>query len=414
MSKILVVIAEFYPLQNATANCVMNICSKIKKMDKSLQFDVLCYKSSVNDSSESTYKIFHIYRINKLAFISKQSFYSMHRKKIHLFKKVFFLLNKICFKIEKKLYHKPWRLSYKKVVKKIKELDVKNNYDYLLSVSGDYSVSYACSTYKNKNKKIKLITYLTDPLVENPLYIKKSEKAKKDDFKFLYNMSDKFILPTLIYDSNMYVNKSISLEFPSFYEKEEYIPQNDNIVFNKNKTNLLYTGIFYPSIRTPDYIMKIIDSLPNNVVLHICGNVSNNIKKKYKNLVDDNKVVFHGNVSHQILFNAICDCDLLVNIGNSTKFMLPSKLISYISTAKPIINIINIDDCPSIKYLLRYDDYINIFESFPFEENVKKIKEYISKEHILISKSVIFEKYNSLTIDYIAEHFYNFAFENKH
>ena len=46
--------------------------------------------------------------------------------------------------------------------------------------------------------------------------------------------------------------------------------------------------------------------------------------------------------------------DILVNIGNATKYQLPSKLVEYVSTGKPILNITSILDDSSDAFLSSY------------------------------------------------------------
>lgn len=412
MAKVLIIIGEFYPLQNATANCVMNICSKIREIDSSIQFDVLCFKTGADDSLESHFDFYHIYRIDKDGLMDKNSFFLFaSKKRFPWLKKSMFLIKKIIFRLREKASLRPWRFVYKDLYHCLNKLDEKNHYDYLMCVSGNYSTAFCGALFKEK-RNFKLITYLTDPLLENPIYSGKKEKYKKDDFNYIYSKSDCFVVTPIIYDNMKQKEKALPLEFPSFFEKEIYTKDENNIVFDNAKKNLLYTGLFYQSIRSPDYLMRLISEMPDSFVLHVCGKIQQNYISKYKELAEAKKVLFHGNLSHQLLFNAIHDCDFLVNIGNSVSTMLPSKLISYISTGKPIINLVKKNDCPTLSYLSNYPDYLNIFESDDFEKNKRLLMSFVSKKHLLIPKDLVFNIYNHCTIDYIAQKFYESAFRN--
>ena len=52
--------------------------------------------------------------------------------------------------------------------------------------------------------------------------------------------------------------------------------------------------------------------------------------------------------------------DILVHIGNTRPDMLPSKILDYISTGKPIINLYQHDQCPTLTILEKYPLKINI------------------------------------------------------
>ena len=410
MAKVLIVISEFYPLQNATANCVINLCRRFKQFNDSMQFDVLCFKTNSEDDLESYFDFFHIFRINKKSLIDKQSFFSDSKNSV--IDKLLFVVNKILFKIQKIVCSHPWRLGYKELLKGIRTLNKKNSYDYLLCVSGNYCSSYSGAIFK-KESPIKLITYLTDPLIENPLYASKRKRNLLHDFDIIYSSSTMLAVTPIIYSNLKNKDKILPLEFPSFFEKETYTHDSKNIVFQKNKINLLYTGIFYPKIRTPDFLIKLLMNLPDDFVLHICGSVSKKFLSKYKEAIDKKRLMVYGNINHQLLFNAISDCDFLVNVGNNTSYMLPSKLISYISTGKPIINIVKISNCPTLSYLFDYPNYVNIYENNRMEDNLNLLLSFVFKPHQIIPKKDIYKMYERCTTDYVASQFYKNAFSKR-
>ena len=51
---------------------------------------------------------------------------------------------------------------------------------------------------------------------------------------------------------------------------------------------------------------------------------------------------------------------MLINIGNLVKNQLGSKLIDYISTGKPIVNIYQIEMCPTLSVLEKYNLCISL------------------------------------------------------
>ena len=416
MPRILVLIAEFYPYRNATANCIINICERLKAIDDRFLFDVLCFKTNADDPNESVYGVFNIKRVTKLSLLDKNSYFDYVQRSKELFvskgfKKILFLLAKIGHKVFQRFSLKPWRSVYKSFYKRLFSLCRKNEYDNVIAVSGNYSVAYSAALFKhNDNHIMNLTIYLTDPLIGNPLFAHKSKQRIKKDFDFICNMSDRLVVTPVIYEELRDKTKSIPIEFPSFFEHEEYINSPKNVVFNKKTINFLYTGTFYPRIRDPWYLMELVKNLDDRYVLHICGTIGRHFYRKYRSFIEQGRLIIHNNLPQQELYNAICDCDFLVNIGNSTNSMLPSKLISYISSGKPIINIVKIKNCPTMEYLSNYSEHVNLFEYEPISFGLSSLKAFLSREHKRINKDIIFSTYRHCTTEFITSQFYNFVF----
>lgn len=404
MNKVLICIAEFYPLQNASANCVINICHELKKLDESLQFDVLCLKSNPADFDEEYFDCFSIHRIYVRGEIGKQAFFE-YAKELPFPKerKYFFLIAKALYRIRQRVSKHPWRVLYKTFLRKIEELNHNNRYKIIMPVSGNFSTSYACAKYKKRFPNQSVIAYWLDPLIMNPLFSNKDPRSLKNDNEFIQRYSDRMIVTPVIYNHLENKRGVFPAEFPSFFEDEHYTNDPHNIVFDSEKHNLLYTGTFYKDIRNPELLIQIIAALPDKVVLHICGIVGESFLKKHQDLISKGRIVLHGNVSHQILYNAIIDCDYLVNYGNLTEFLLPSKLISYISTGKPIINVYQINNCPSFDYLKQYQPYLNLYARDNSKENSRTLMSFISSNSCCLDRDTIFEKYKECTKKYISE-----------
>jgi hypothetical protein len=62
----------------------------------------------------------------------------------------------------------------------------------------------------------------------------------------------------------------------------------------------------------------------------------------------------HGLVDRQAAAKAVDDADVLVNIGNRYQCQLPSKLVDYGSTGKPILNVIGCSSDLSLDALRGY------------------------------------------------------------
>jgi hypothetical protein len=56
------------------------------------------------------------------------------------------------------------------------------------------------------------------------------------------------------------------------------------------------------------------------------------------------------------------DADLLVNIGNTTSYQLPSKVVEYASTGKPVLNIYKIHNDSSTQFFSSYGACLNVMD----------------------------------------------------
>jgi hypothetical protein len=58
-------------------------------------------------------------------------------------------------------------------------------------------------------------------------------------------------------------------------------------------------------------------------------------------------VILHGPVPRAQVQHALASANVLVNIGNSTPHQLPSKIVEYMMTGKPILNVVQRPNDPS-------------------------------------------------------------------
>jgi hypothetical protein len=115
--------------------------------------------------------------------------------------------------------------------------------------------------------------------------------------------------------------------------------------------------------------------LGDKLEMHFFGNINDctDSFELYKDLLNK-KIFLHGLVNHDIALQAMNEADFLINIGNNTSYQLPSKVVEYASTGKPIINIVKSDK----------DSTINFFKKYPaslclVENETKVDSNYISK-----------------------------------
>lgn len=142
-----------------------------------------------------------------------------------------------------------------------------------------------------------------------------------------------------------YLNKFEALQFPKLVQPR-IIRQSVN-----DKPRLLYTGSFYSSIRSPHILTMLRQALTPWFEIVFCGSCD---RDKDMEELKNSGVICKGYCAQDVLQQEITDADILINIGNSVRNQLGSKLIDYISTGKPILNVTQIDNCPTEHVLKDY------------------------------------------------------------
>ena len=124
---------------------------------------------------------------------------------------------------------------------------------------------------------------------------------------------------------------------------------------------IFYIGTLYRELRSPISAIQLFEKLSNKNLrfkLYFVGMnakiLQNYITKKYVQLF------LKSEIPHSSVFKLIRNADILLNISNSSNFQLPSKVVEYIATGKPIINITNCNNDLSGKFFANYKNTLNV------------------------------------------------------
>lgn len=149
----------------------------------------------------------------------------------------------------------------------------------------------------------------------------------------------------------------------------------NHIFIKKDKIRFVFMGTLYKTIRSPQFSLQLFrrllqTSLGDRLEMHFFGRNSDctNSFELYKDLFN-NKIFTHGLVDHNIALRAMKEADFLINIGNTTSYQLPSKLVEYMSSGKPIINFISSSNDSSLALIKDYPLHINIIDKGITKEN---------------------------------------------
>ena len=159
MKSILLVTSDFYPKSGACSNIIDSL---IKEFEKHFAVCVVSCRAS-NEVVEHP---------------SIVSYESCSFKKIKgLINRSNALLQKIVIRIQKKLglYYYNY-FEYKAFIKLFKKIKA-NQFDFVFTVSGNFSNTFACLDFFKK-RKTRIISYQVDPLINNNCCNKKNLKKR--------------------------------------------------------------------------------------------------------------------------------------------------------------------------------------------------------------------------------------------
>ena len=124
-----------------------------------------------------------------------------------------------------------------------------------------------------------------------------------------------------------------ALNLNAFETAKELSSAKDNVV------NLYYAGNFYSDIRNPKELFRHLIDSKLNFVFHVFTNTKDSdnmgILRTYAKQLNTRLVVRHLLPREECIYE-MSKGDFLVNVSNSTSNQLPSKLIDYKLTGRPI------------------------------------------------------------------------------
>ena len=275
------------------------------------------------------------------------------------------------------------------------------DYDLIISVSLPFtSHLVAYSINKKIGKK-----WIMD--IGDPFYLKKdAPENNKYIFSFLnkhfenkfYQSANNVVFThdeSMKYHYNSFpVLDGKSTVLPPVFDANE-IDLNNNFEFSKRPLKIAYFGVLTIGIRTPDNFLAFFDKLQlDEVELH--WYVNEDTKQMVKNRSSTNiNNVFHDMVPRSDAISLMVnEYHALLNIGNANSFQLPSKVIEYISTGKPIVHFSEINNDSAESILKARSNAIIISENSDLNYVKKEINDKLFSDTDMTSV----DKYSSRSV----------------
>ncbi len=273
--------------------------------------------------------------------------------------------------------------------------------DVAISINCSVELSFPLLYLRKKDKlKCKWIWYMLDPFESHEYYRSHTSERKLKRLQHSIMQScDRIVATDLIFnevsqwEQTQILNKITVAGFPKI-EKPQYAAVTDDISLPQGKINVVCTGSKNETVRKSAYTLSLCKQIPS-VAFHFVGN---GWAEEFK--VEDN-LYFYPPHSYQSIRNLQQNADFLLNIGNAVDNQLPSKVLEYISTGKPIINIYKTEKCPA-KALLDCWDALNVEEN---ENAAERLLAFLNASHKTISFDEIECTFQKYTPPYVLEKF---------
>ena len=266
----------------------------------------------------------------------------------------------------------------------------------LVSVSPTFTAALVCGAMSRQVNEVRWILDLGDPFslaVESPpnnfrIYSALNRRVERALFRrssavTLTNANVKQRYTALYSD---YKKKFCVI--PPLLSKMVAMPMQPTRVVNPgDPVRIVYVGALYQYLRRPDFLLTLFSRLAvrgvsRHLELHFVGNIDECVDAfaPYASQIAQ-EIHLHGVVTREEAFAAIGDAVVVVNLGNRNQCQLPSKLIEYMALSKPILNILQTPEDPSLEFLERYRATLTLFASGadPSLEQVQLTEQFIDQ-----------------------------------
>ncbi len=323
-------------------------------------------------------------------------------------KKLFYKSLKKIYRIIVKTFSWPdysmfWLLS---IYKNKKNLNL--DYDLIISVSLPFS-SHIAAYILNKRKNKDWIMDIGDPFT--------LKKDAPENNKILYGFLNKYYEKKFYALANkiLFTHEDAMSAHVDYFDidssktfianpisefKEEIYSRALKYNFNSKPIKFGYFGIFTKGVRSPKNFMNYLQGT-ENIELHWYVNEDSKNEIILNNVVSES--IFHSLVNRDEALNRMADTvHCLLSIGNLNNTQLPSKVIEYISTGKPVIHFSEIDNDPVENIAKEFNNLFIISDRTNKDNLFKQLNEYY-KNINSFNKENFIENYTASSVTKILD-----------
>ena len=254
--------------------------------------------------------------------------------------------------------------------KRLRALCLENEYDWIVSVAYPFTNHLMAARWTPESTR--LAFYNLDPYWNNGTYPLQLAAARAAEEADIYQKADCiFCTPEQLPDYQgpafqKVADKVHPLPYPKLIEPKRQ--ENCPIQFDPECINLLYLGTVYGDIRKPEVLFRLFEQalrkeprLRLYVIGKKFGAAADQYLTEYSRKLGNALICGHPIPPEQTT-DLLLRADILVNMGNTVHNQMPSKLVEYIATGKPILNVSVDENCNTIPVLKRYPFCCQVFE----------------------------------------------------
>ncbi|WP_340025415.1 hypothetical protein MHI24_09655 [Paenibacillus sp. FSL K6-1096] len=255
-----------------------------------------------------------------------------------------------------------------------KNIDVEK-YDSIVSIGLPFYINFITAL---KIKKIKSTKCISISDWSDPFF-----KSGDTKVAFYFKALQKYACSAVNYITIPTENALYYFENYTDKNKIKVIPQGFNFEnvkleeYKKNKRiTFAYAGIFYKEIRNPEKLLNALSKMNIDFLFVMYtmthGAVYNDVLLPYKKILGD-KLEINSLIPREDCITKLSSMDFLINLENSTSNQVPSKLVDYALTNRPILSIKHDEISTDIIYSFFKGDYSTALK-IPLEKyNIKNV-----------------------------------------
>lgn len=256
------------------------------------------------------------------------------------------------------LYRLVWRnicfpddacLWYFPAKKRASQLLERHTFDALITVSLPFTGHLIGLFLKKRYPDITWLTDIGDPFSFSPNPLNNSFLFQKINQRL-----ERRVLETA--DCSIVTDEAMRQKYRTelgrqAVEKMQVIPpvltniglRTSPLIAHRSPLIVAYFGALYAPVRTPDALLDLLaqtfalyPDLRSQLEVHFYGEI---FPEFFEKLIAEPSVRLHGLCSREAAWAAMQEADILLNIGNTTDFQLPSKAVDYLAAGKPVLNL---------------------------------------------------------------------------
>ena len=200
-------------------------------------------------------------------------------------------------------------------------------------------------------------------------------------------------------DYKKFSDKIFVSPFPTLV-KGETLHSDLPVHFDGGKTNIVFCGSTHDNYRSPKCFLECMGKIlekDKNIVATFIGPHTSATLDSFAALYPDNIRIFPS-INSSLVPSVLDKADFLLNMGNTFKLQVPSKIFEYFATGKPIIHQQLVSDCSCLEYMEKYPLAFCFEESSDF--TAEKLYSFIKNS---ISKTVSWDEVSAIYADNIPE-----------